>query len=232
MKRIGLIVVDNNGGSEYDFWKMSPKGVGIFTTRMKMRESISPFLHEPKDIEEFKKELYEEASKIADLVDVIVYQRTFGTHKNIQIIRDILSSFNKPYVIAEESAIKIFKELEINKIWIFTPYGLERTLEEVDYFKDNGFDVTGYTYLGLKNGLEYSNVDYRTIFLSLLKSKVSKESEAIYLHCTNIVTYNAIKSLSRTYGIPILSENSASLILALRELELKEEKRKSIQDIR
>ncbi|BFH74013.1 hypothetical protein SJAV_19570 [Sulfurisphaera javensis] len=57
IKRIGLIVVDNNGGSEYDFWKMAQKGVGIYTARMKMKKSISSNLHEPANIKEFKRDL-------------------------------------------------------------------------------------------------------------------------------------------------------------------------------
>ncbi|BFH74014.1 hypothetical protein SJAV_19580 [Sulfurisphaera javensis] len=108
----------------------------------------------------------------------------------------------------------------MRKIWVFTPYKLERTLEEVEYLTEKGFEVTGYTYLGFSNGLEYTNVDYKTIYLALLKSKVSKDSEIIYLHCTNIITYKAIKYLPKTFGIPVISENSASLYMTLKKLGL------------
>ncbi|MFP3203132.1 MAG: arylmalonate decarboxylase [Sulfolobus sp.] len=216
MKRIGLIVVENNGGSETDFRALVPKDVGIFATRMKKRPSISTYLHEPADLDLFKKELTEEAEKLKDLVNVIVYQRTYGTHKNSKIIYDVLSKFGKPFVIAELSAIKLFNEMKINKIWIFTPYVFERTIEEVKFFEENGFEVTGYTYLNLASDLEYSNVTWEEIYNAIIKNNI--KADALYIHCTDLTTYEVIPKLKEKLKIPILSENSASLILALRAI--------------
>ncbi|WP_052349366.1 hypothetical protein [Candidatus Acidianus copahuensis] len=219
MKRIGLIVVDNNGGSEYDFWKLSPKGVGIYTTRMKMRPSVSPGLHEPADMKLFRMELKEEINKLSDLVDVIVYQRTYGTHKNYNVIKEILEETGKPYVIAEHAALEYFKEMGVRRVWLFTPYGIERTEEEAKFLEENGLEVPGYTYLGLSNGLEYSNVEYKRIFIALIRNPI--EADALYLHCTNLTTYKAIVGLRETLGIPVFSENSTSLLLALKKMGVK-----------
>ncbi len=210
-----MIVVDNNAGSETDFWRMSPDDVTVHVARMKMRPSLRPDLHEPSDLELFKRELAEEVDKLVSLSDVVVYQRTYGTHVNYDTIRQVLEKFGKPFVIAEWSAIQLLKEIGAKSVWLFTPYGEERTKEEAE-FLGRHFRVTGYTFLGLSNGLEYSNVEHSKIAESLTKDEI--DADAVYIHCTNLTTYKAIRILRRELGLPVISENSASLLLALRYL--------------
>ncbi|BFH74007.1 arylmalonate decarboxylase [Sulfurisphaera javensis] len=206
LKRIGLLISDIDGGSEYDFWKMAPKGLAIHTARI-------------SKIANLKDELYKEASKLESLVDIFVYQEDYEVHNISSDIRQVLEQFEKPYVLAEESALELFKELGISKIWLFTPYTVERALEEVEYLTVNGISVTGYTYLNINDKIGLKNVDYKTISIALLKSRVSKDSEAIYIYGSNLITYKAVKTLPRVFGIPVISTNLASLFMALRKIK-------------
>lgn len=214
-KRIGMIVVDSNAGSETDFWSGSPEGVTTHVARMKMRPSVRHDLHEPADMDLFRRELKEEAEKLSQVSDVLVYQRTYSTHVNHQAVREVMGTFGKPYVIAEWSAIELLKEIGATNLWVFTPYGVERTEEEVK-FLGRHLNVAGYTYLGLNNGLEYSNVKHHEIVHALMKENIN--ADAVYIHCTNLTTHKAIAELRKGLKIPVISENSASLTMALREL--------------
>ncbi|MEM4080583.1 MAG: arylmalonate decarboxylase [Metallosphaera sp.] len=209
--RIGLIVPANNAGIEYDFWMMSPKGVSVHSTRMRPSKGC-----EPVNVEEFEEELRFSYSLLKEISDVIVYGRTYGTHRNSNVISKVGN-----LIIPEEAVEKIFRVMGVNKIWIATPYPKERTLEEVNWWRSKGFQVTGYDGLGKVRGLDISNTNTFTIY-RLVKRHLDQVSQAqtVYIACTALSNYEAMSYLSEDLGMPVISENSAAFMESLNRLKI------------
>jgi len=204
MIRIGLIVPANNVAMEYDLYKLSPDNISFHSTRMKPSKGC-----EPKDPEKFRKELKEAYNLLRNISNIVVYGRTYGTHKNIDIINDVIK---KKLIIPELAVVDYLKDNNINKMFIGTPYIKERNIEESKYFIGNGFNVSGYDGLNKIYGLDISNTKENEIIDLLNKNDDKiKSSDTIYLACTALPTYNVLNKIKSEYNIPVISENSAIL---------------------
>jgi len=211
--RIGVILPANNAGMEYDLWKMAPEGVTIHVTRMKPTKGC-----EPQDVEEFEKELKEAYFLLHEVSDVIIYGRTYGTHKHANVIRKVINNV----VIPEEEVNELLKLLKVKKLWVGTPYIKERTLEEVEYWKSLGYMIVGYDGLGKVRGIDISNTPIFTIY-RLVKKHLNevKEADAVYIACTALSTYEAVQYLHEDLEIPVISENVGAMWGALRRVKVK-----------
>lgn len=204
MIRIGLIVPANNVAMEYDLYKLSPDNISFHSTRMKPSKGC-----EPKDPEKFRRELKETYNLLRNISNIVVYGRTYGTHKNIDIINDVIK---KKLIIPELAVIDYLKDNNINKMFIGTPYIKERNIEESKYYINNGFNVSGYDGLNKIYGLDISNTKENEIIDLLNKNDDKiKSSDTIYLACTALPTYNILNKIKSKYNIPVISENSAIL---------------------
>jgi maleate isomerase len=211
--RIGVILPANNAGMEYDLWKMAPEGVTIHVTRMKPTKGC-----EPQDVEEFEKELKEAYFLLHEVSDVIIYGRTYGTHKHANVIRKVINNV----VIPEEEVNELLKLLKVKKLWVGTPYIKERTLEEVEYWKSLGYMIVGYDGLGKVRGIDISNTPIFTIY-RLVKKHLNevREADAVYIACTALSTYEAVQYLHEDLEIPVISENVGAMWGALRRVKVK-----------
>jgi maleate isomerase len=211
--RIGVILPANNAGMEYDLWKMAPEGVTIHVTRMKPTKGC-----EPQDVEEFEKELKEAYFLLHEVSDVIIYGRTYGTHKHANVIRKVINNV----VIPEEEVNELLKLLKVKKLWVGTPYIKERTLEEVEYWKSLGYIIVGYDGLGKVRGIDISNTPIFTIY-RLVKKHLNevREADAVYIACTALSTYEAVQYLHEDLEIPVISENVGAMWGALRRVKVK-----------
>lgn len=211
--RIGVILPANNAGMEYDLWKMAPEGVTIHVTRMKPTKGC-----EPQDVEEFEKELKEAYFLLHEVSDVIIYGRTYGTHKHANVIRKVINNV----VIPEEEVNELLRLLKVKKLWVGTPYIKERTLEEVEYWKSLGYIIVGYDGLGKVRGIDISNTPIFTIY-RLVKKHLNevREADAVYIACTALSTYEAVQYLHEDLEIPVISENVGAMWGALRRVKVK-----------
>jgi len=211
--RIGVILPANNAGMEYDLWKMAPEGVTIHVTRMKPTKGC-----EPQNVEEFEKELKEAYFLLHEVSDVIIYGRTYGTHKHANVIRKVINNV----VIPEEEVNELLKLLKVKKLWVGTPYIKERTLEEVEYWKSLGYIIVGYDGLGKVRGIDISNTPIFTIY-RLVKKHLNevREADAVYVACTALSTYEAVQYLHEDLEIPVISENVGAMWGALRRVKVK-----------
>jgi maleate isomerase len=211
--RIGVILPANNAGMEYDLWKMAPEGVTIHVTRMKPTKGC-----EPQDVEEFEKELKEAYFLLHEVSDVIIYGRTYGTHKHANVIRKVINNV----VIPEEEVNELLKLLKVKKLWVGTPYIKERTLEEVEYWKSLGYIIVGNDGLGKVRGIDISNTPIFTIY-RLVKKHLNevREADAVYVACTALSTYEAVQYLHEDLEIPVISENVGAMWGALRRVKVK-----------
>jgi len=212
--RIGVVIPAGNAAMEYDLWKMAPDGVTIHFTRMKPTKGC-----EPTDETQFERELKEVFSLLDDVAEAIIYGRTYGTHKHAHVIKRVAT---KPLVLPEEEAVNTLRTLEARKIFVATPYIQKRTMEEVNFFKENGFEVTGYDGLNKVRGVDISNTAVFTIY-RLVKRNIEavRKADAVYIACTALATYEASIYLHEDLGIPVVTENAVAMLGALNKIGVK-----------
>ena len=199
-----MIVPANNVALEYDMYRMAPENMSFHSTRMRPTRNC-----EPDNPEKFRNELKQAYGLLKRSSDVIVYGRTYGTHKNAGIIREV---FGSDVIIPEEAVIEYLQESEIKAMWLGTPYIKERTDEEKAYFAGKGFNVTGSCSLNKVYALDIADTELDEIRAMIDKNIDSvKNSEIIYISCTAMTTSKILDKLSMIYGKPVISENSAIL---------------------
>ncbi len=199
-----MIVPANNVALEYDMYRMAPENMSFHSTRMRPARNC-----EPDNPEKFRNELKQAYGLLKRSSDVIVYGRTYGTHKNAGIIREV---FGSDVIIPEEAVIEYLQESEIKAMWLGTPYIKERTDEEKAYFAGKGFNVTGSCGLNKVYALDIADTELDEIRGMIDKNIDSvKNSEIIYISCTAMTTSKILDKLSMIYRKQVISENSAIL---------------------
>ncbi len=214
MIRIGMIVPANNAALEYDMYKMAPECFSFHSTRMPPARGC-----EPEDPEFFRNELLKSYRLIKRISRLVVYGRTYGTHKNLNIIEEVIG---KKLIVPELAVKEFLNENHYQNIFVATPYIKERTEEESIYFSQSGFNVTGSDGLNKIFGLDISNTGNEEILKMLERNKKYIEnSQAVYLACTALPTNNVLEIIKSKYKIPVISENSAILWKIYKMLNLK-----------
>ena len=199
-----MIVPANNVALEYDMYRMAPENMSFHSTRMRPSRNC-----EPDNPEKFRNELKQVYGLLKRSSDVVVYGRTYGTHKNVGIIREV---FGMDVIIPEEAVIEYLQEYGIKAMWLGTPYIKERTDEEKAYFAGKSFNVTGSCGLNKIYALDIADTGLGEIRAMIDKNIDSvKNSEIIYISCTAMTTSRILDKLSMTYKKPVISENSAIL---------------------
>ncbi len=209
MIRIGIIIPANNAGIEYDLYNMPHNNMSFHFTRMRSTGGC-----EPKNINQFKNDL-KSAFKMLEWSDLIVYGRTYGTHKNIDLIFDVL----KNPIIPEISVKNFLNDNNYRSLFIGTPYIYERAQKEADYFSE--YNVTGFFYMNRVYGIDISNINNDEI-ISMLRENSDKieDSDAIYIACTALSTSNILNYIRDEFNRPVISENSAILYGIERSLDI------------
>ncbi len=220
--RIGLLIPSSNTTMEPEFWELAPYGVSIHTARMPLKEVT------PEALEEMEKESLRGAKLLADAgVDIIMYGCTSGSLiKGIgydQEISEKLSKESKKKVITTSTAvISALKEVKAEKICVATPYIEEVNSKEKEFLEGNGFEVIEIKGLGIKENLEIGRQPPWAAY-RLAKEVYSEDADALFISCTNFRTLEVLEALEEDLGIPVISSNSASMWLCLKELGIREE---------
>ncbi|MEM2430216.1 MAG: aspartate/glutamate racemase family protein [Nitrososphaerales archaeon] len=219
--RIGLLIPSSNTTMESELWKVVPDGVSIHVARMRLIEATIESL----------KEMVNDALKAADDlatadVNIILYGCTTGSliggvkweqelSEKIRL-RTGIKTITTAFAVNEA-----LKELSIKSVAVATPYINELNEREKLFLEECGFKVVKIKGLNiLKNteiGKQPSWVSYK-----LAKDVYTPEADGIFISCTNFRTFDILEKLEIDLNKPVVSSNSASLWLALKELGVRE----------
>ncbi len=81
------------------------------------------------------------------------------------------------------AAIKALKKLNIKKIYLFTPYSKKLNDEVLDYFKNEGFEITSNSYFDIEADYDIGKVDQNYLYDVLSKIDLNG-AEALFVSCT------------------------------------------------
>ena len=115
------------------------------------------------------------------------------------------------------SAINALKDLNINKISIFTPYTDKINQSVINYFKEKDIEISEFSYFDIASDLDIGKVDPNHLFDVLVKTDLSK-SDALFVSCTALPILSIINDLEKKIGKIILSSNQTLIWDTLKQI--------------
>ena len=106
------------------------------------------------------------------------------------------------------AAIKALKKLNINKISLFTPYSKKLNDEVLEYFKNEGFEVTSNSYFDIEADYDIGKVDQNYLY-NVLSEIDLNGAEALFVSCTALPVLPIIDKLEKKLNTTVLSSNQA-----------------------
>ena len=118
------------------------------------------------------------------------------------------------------SAIKAFKQMNIKKIALFTPYpdAVNKTI--LEYFTKKNIEVLSFASLNLNLDSEFANVDPDYI-LEISSKLETKNADALFISCTALPVLNILDKLEQTIQKPVLSSNQTLIWDTIRSVGYK-----------
>ncbi|MGN5238238.1 MULTISPECIES: maleate cis-trans isomerase family protein [unclassified Rhodococcus (in: high G+C Gram-positive bacteria)] len=206
---------------ERELWRWAPLEVSLHLARTpfepiavskEMAELVSDRRHlmaATRDIMQVEPEVVAYLCSSGSFVKGVAYEKT---------LCDAICEAGAPVAVTTSGALlEALHRLNLTKISVLTPYDEELTLLLRDFLAEAGTEVLRSEYLGLGGGIW--RVNYRTIAERIIGADTS-ESEAVFVSCTNLPTYDLIAPLERELGKPILTANQLTIWACLGRMKL------------
>ncbi|MGW1834985.1 maleate cis-trans isomerase family protein [Streptomyces sp. BBFR2] len=120
-----------------------------------------------------------------------------------------------PSLTTSGALIEALRELDAWHVAVVTPYTRSVTDSLEAFLGEAGVQVTGRAYLGLTRHIW--QVPYRDV-VAMARTAVTDRTDALFISCTNLPTYDAIPQLEAELRMPVLSANQVTLWAALRAI--------------
>ncbi len=215
--RIGLIVMDTDETSEWDFQRLLPADgeVIFYATRI---TTVNPVTLD--NLRRHGPQLARSASLLLPNVDLdaIVYSCTSGTvamgfaevQAQVQQGRP-----QAPVITPITAAIAAFRQLRIDTISLLTPY-----LDPVNQSMCEFIEKNGVAVKNISSFCEQSDVDIARIppaaIIEGARSCYRQGSDALFISCTALRAAAQASRLEAELGVPVLTSNQCMFWQALR----------------
>ena len=216
--RIGLVYPDTGTVMEPECYAMAPEGVTIHTDRLPLSimtvDGIGDMMK--SDATERCTESLAEAP-----LHSIVFGGTSATFlKGIGYDEEIRARMARvsrgiPVTTTSSAALKGLRALGVRRLTFVGPYDGEVTERGRIFFGQNGFDVLNARGMGLQKDKDVGAVTLEAVY-HLVRSATHRDSDGVFISCTNLRSVGAIPDLERDLGIPVVSAIQASFWDALR----------------
>jgi len=121
---------------------------------------------------------------------------------------------NLPTTTTSTSVIDACHRLGISKISIAMPYIEEVSKTAVKFVEDNGIQVLNAKWRN-KSGCDIPMISKETLY-HLARAVDKPESEALFISCTNLHTFELIEKLEYDLKKPVITSNQATIWNMLR----------------
>lgn len=117
------------------------------------------------------------------------------------------------------AVIRALKHLGVRTVFMVTPYPQDINELEVDFLRFNDIDVIGYDSFHCDEKRPISSVSSEEVAELVLqhRDEISR-ADAVFVSCTNLLSFDHIERLERELDRPVVSSNLASLWAALTSI--------------
>ncbi|MCL4458659.1 MAG: maleate cis-trans isomerase [Chloroflexi bacterium] len=219
-KRLGLLIPSSNTTMEFEFGHYLPPSVSLHTARMPCVDVT------PEVLRAMASTCVQGAQLLADCrPDLILYGCTSGSFiegkgYDRRLEEQMEGATGIPTLTTSHAVLDALTHLKAKRVEIFTPYITEINERERIFFEDNGFKVTQVRGLGIVDNTEIGRQHPAEAF-KLAYEFNDKDSDVLFISCTNFRTFEIIVPLSKVLGKPVVTSNQASLWAALKRLQVK-----------
>ncbi len=154
--------------------------------------------------------------------EVVAYLCTSGSFihgvaAEVGMRKTIIDAGAPDAVTTSGALAEVLRLLDIKKVSVLTPYYADLTAKLVDFLGETGVETIASDQLGLGGGIW--RVAYQTIAEHIYRVD-RPDSEAIFVSCTNLPTYDLIAPLEEQLGKPVLTANQLTMWASLRRMDL------------
>ena len=203
--RVGLVALDSDVATEWDFHAMLPDDAAFYTSRIHCTNPVT--------IENLRK-LGPQVSAATQLLipgqrlDVVAYSCTSGTVAfGYDEIAAQIHSGGRPdatVVTPITAAIAGFERLGIKKISLLTPYIDSVNQAMRGFLEAHGIEVLNIGSFCLEDDIEMAELSPDAIHQAALEV-CSSEADALFVSCTAIRAVEVIERTEIALGKPVLS---------------------------
>ena len=217
-QKVGLIALSTDQTIEGDFNNVCKNlPLAIFINRIHNQNPLTK-----ENLLKMEKDLESVANKILpdEKINTIAYGCTSGTIAigEDKVKEKILLAKPGCYVTTPvTSAIKAFKQMNIKKIALFTPYPDSVNKTILEYFIKKNIEVLSFASLNLNLDSEFANVDPNYI-LDISSKLEMKDADALFISCTALPVLNILDKLEEKLQKPVLSSNQTLIWDTLRSV--------------
>jgi maleate isomerase len=136
-----------------------------------------------------------------------------GANGERELHRTLTAAGAPAAVTTSGALIRALGTLGANRIAVVTPYVDSVTDRLLDYLAEHGVEVTSSVGLGLLSHIW--KVTYAEVARAV--HEVDRpDAQAVYISCTNVLTYDIIAPLERELGKPVIAANQVTMWDLLR----------------
>jgi maleate isomerase len=217
--KFGLIVPSGNNYTEPDFYSLRQEDIGIYTTRIFL-EKVTP-----EELEKMGEKTEEAAKSLSNVdADIILFGCTTGSlveglewEENLK--RRITNIAGVPAITTAGSIVNALKIFDVRKIIIFTPYSEALNKREIYFLENLGFQILELKGLDIVDNPTIASVTSDEIYKNCIELyQRNLESQALFISCTNLDTFDIIDRIEKETNIPVITSNQASYWALLRTI--------------
>ena len=214
--KIGIIY-PADGALDHEYWELVPSGVSVHFTRISVpqKEQTLEVLEAQTKSEDIHKAA-EDLNVIG--LDAIAYACTSGSFvhgagSDLKIIERLETASGVPCTTSTTASIRALKAVRSKKLSVVTPYPDEINNRLKIFLEKSGFQVVALQGMGLYTEIfnQPAGAAYR-----LARNADKKNTDAIFISCTNFRSIEVLKELEQDLGKPVISANQATVWDLLR----------------
>jgi maleate cis-trans isomerase len=212
--RIGLIVPSSNRMTEPQFHRYAPAGIGVHVARAQItgrhRKPIAALLDE----------VGRAASSLGDArCDPVVFHCTGtsmaeGIAGEAALVDKVAKESGAKAFSTAQAIVEALKALGMRRVILFSPYVQATNDHEKEFLAEHGIAVVRDVALNLPAGDDYIRVPVER-WIGLAREHAHVPADGFFLSCTNTTQIEAVETIERETGRPVVNSNQAALWAAL-----------------
>lgn len=211
------IVAPYDFALDRELWRWAPDDVSLYVTRL-------PYVHVPVTVDQAsalnRAESVEPAVRalLAPEPLAIGYACASGSFVHgatgeVRLHQSMLAAGAPAAVTTSGALVHALDVLDARRIAVVTPYVDSVTDRLLAYLDEHGIGVTSSVGLGLLSHIW--RVTYAEVF-EAVHSVDHPDAQAIFISCTNVLTYDILAPLERELGKPVIAANQVTMWAVMR----------------
>jgi maleate cis-trans isomerase len=215
--RIGLIIPSSNRMTEPQFHRYAPAGIAVHVARVQMTG------RHKKPIAQLLDDVGRAASSLGDAkCNPVVFHCTGtamaeGKAGEAALVERAGKESGAHCFSVAQAILEALEAMGMRRLVLFSPYPQEVNDHEKEFFAEHGIAVVKDVALNLPPSDGYIREPVAT-WIALARENARVAADGFFLSCTNTTQIEAIETIERETGKPVVNSNQAVLWACLNRI--------------